>query len=160
MWAVWANNAAIVKMLIAHGARLDAMDHDGLTPLAIAAQNAKVEVIPVLLGSGADVNAPLTKGEYTPLMLAALSGSNALATSLIEHGANANAANSGGVTALMIAAAGNHSDIAELLLKSGADANAHSEDGRTALSIARANGNDAVVKILAELTDRGATASG
>jgi ankyrin repeat protein len=60
----------------------------------------------------------------------------------------------------MIAAAGNHPDIIELLLKSGADANAHSEDGRTALSIARANGNDAVVKILVELTDRGATASG
>ena len=117
MWAAWADNPAIVKMLIAHGARLDAMDHDGLTPLAIAAQNAKVKVIPVLLDSGADVNAPVTKGEYTPLMLASLSGSNALATSLIEHGANVNAANSGGVTALMIAAAGNHSAIAGLLLK-------------------------------------------
>jgi ankyrin repeat protein len=160
MWAVWVDNVAIAKVLIAHGAKLDAMDHDGLTPLAIAAQNAKVEVIPVLLDGGADVNAPLTNAGYTPLMFASLSGSNALAKSLIDHGANANAANPGGVTALMIAAAGNHPDIIELLLKSGADANAHSEDGRTALSIARANGNDTVVKILVELTDRGATASG
>jgi ankyrin repeat protein len=83
-----------------------------------------------------------------------------LAASLIERGADANAANAGGVTALMIAAAGNHPAIAELLLKSGADVNARSEDGRTALSIARANDNDAVVKILVELADRGAVTSG
>lgn len=155
MWAAWADSPALAKMLIAHGARLDAADHDGLTALAIAAQNAKVKTVPVLLGSGADVNARVTKGGYTPLMLASLSGSNVLATSLIEHGADANAVNSGGVTALMIAAAGNHPAIAELLLRSGADANARSEDGRTALSIARANSNDAIAKLLVDETERG-----
>jgi ankyrin repeat protein len=67
---------------------------------------------------------------------------------LIEHGANVNAGNPGGVTALMIAAAGNHPALAGVLLKAGADLNARSEDGRTALSIAQANNNDAVIKIL------------
>jgi quinoprotein dehydrogenase-associated probable ABC transporter substrate-binding protein len=156
MWAAWGDNPALAKMLIAHGARLDAVDHDGLTPLAIAAQNAKAGTIPVLLDSGADVNARVTKGGYTPLMLASLSGSNGLANSLIDHGADANAVNSGGVTALMIAAAGNHPVIAELLLQSGADVNARSEDGRTALGIARANSNDALVKLLVTETERSA----
>jgi quinoprotein dehydrogenase-associated probable ABC transporter substrate-binding protein len=155
MWAAWADNPASARMLIAHGARLDATDNDGLTPLAIAAQNAKVKTIPVLLDAGADVNARVTKGGYTPLMLASLSGSNVLATSLIEHGADANAANSGGVTALMIAAAGNHPAIAKLLLQSGADVNAQSEDGRTALSIARAHSNDAVTKVLVDEAEHG-----
>jgi quinoprotein dehydrogenase-associated probable ABC transporter substrate-binding protein len=156
MWAAWGDNPALAKMLIAHGARLDAVDHDGLTPLAIAAQNAKAGTIPVLLDSGADVNARVTKSGYTPLMLASLSGANGLASSLIDHGADANAVNSGGVTALMIAAAGNHPVIAELLLQSGADVNARSEDGRTAIGIARANSNDALVKLLVTETERSA----
>jgi quinoprotein dehydrogenase-associated probable ABC transporter substrate-binding protein len=150
MWAAWGDNPALVKMLIAHGARVDATDHDGLTPLAIAAQNAKIMSTRVLLDAGADVNAPVTKGGYTPLMLASRSGSNELATSLIEHGANVNATNSGGVTALMIASAGNRSAIARLLLKWGADVNARSEDGRTALTIAEDNSNVAVTKVLEE----------
>ena len=155
MWAAWTDSPASARMLIARGARLDAVDNDGLTPLAIAAQNAKVKTVPVLLDSGADVNARVTKGGYTPLMLASLSGSSVLASSLIEHGADANAVNSGGVTALMIAAAGNHPAIAELLLQAGADINARSEDGRTALGIARANSNDAVAKVLVDETERG-----
>jgi quinoprotein dehydrogenase-associated probable ABC transporter substrate-binding protein len=148
MYAAWGDQPALATMLLAHGAKLDSADHEGMTPLAIAAQNAKVKAAQVLLDAGADVNAPVTKGGYSPLMLASISGSNELAAALIEHGAKVNAANPGGVTALMIAAAGNRSSIVELLLKSGADVNARSEDGRTALSIAQANNSDAVVKTM------------
>ena len=70
-------------------------------------------------------------------MLASLSGSNELVTSLIENGANVNASQSRRGDCVDDRGAGNHSAIAGLLLKSGADANARSEDGRTALSIAR-----------------------
>jgi quinoprotein dehydrogenase-associated probable ABC transporter substrate-binding protein len=160
MWATWGDNPALVKMLIAHGAKLDATDSDGLTPLAIAAQNAKIKSTRVRLDAGAEVNAPVTKGGYTPLMLASRSGSSELAASLIEHGANVNAANLGGVTALMIASAGNRSTLVELLLKAGAAVDARSEDGRTALSIAHANSNDAVIKVLEEAAQRSAAKSG
>ena len=148
MYAAWGDQPALANVLLAHGAKLDSADHDGMTPLAVAAQNAKVKAARVLLDAGADANAPATKGGYTPLMLASISGSNELAAALIEHGAKVNAANPGGVTALMIAAAGNRSSIVELLLKAGADVSARSEDGRTALSIAQANNSDAVVKTM------------
>jgi ankyrin repeat protein len=148
MWATWGDKPELVKMLLAHGAKIDSIDNDGLTAIAIAAQNGKVKATPALLEGGADVNAPVAKGGYTPLMLASISGSTELAGTLIEHGAKVNAANPGGVTALMIAAAGNKSTLAGLLLKSGADANARSEDGRTALSIARDNSSEAVIKVL------------
>ena len=93
----------------------------------------------MLLDAGADVNAPVAKGGYTPLDAGVdLRLATSWPASLIEHGAKVNAANSGGVTALMIAAAGNRSSVVALLLKSGADVNARSEDGRTALSIAQA----------------------
>ena len=160
MYAAWNDQPALAKMLLAHGASLSAADNDGLTALAVAVQNAKVKAALTLMEAGADVNAPVAKGGYTPLMLASISGSSEVATSLIERGAKVNAANSGGVTALMIAAAGNRSSLVGLLLKSGADVNARSEDGRTALSIAQANNSDAVIKILREAAEHGASKSG
>ena len=160
MYAAWGDRPDLAKMLLAHGAKLESADHDGLTALAITAQNAKVKAARVLLDAGADVNAPVAEGGYTPLMLAAVAGSQELAGSLIEHGAKVNAANSGGVTALMIAAAGNRSSVVALLLKSGADVNARSEDGRTALSIAQGNNSEAVIKILEEAAHNGAAKSG
>ena len=160
MYAAWGDRPDLAKMLLTHGAKLDSADHDGLTALAIASQNAKIKAAQVLLEAGADVNAPVAEGGYTPLMLAAVSGSQELAGSLIEHGAKVNAANSGGVTALMIAAAGNRSNVVALLLKSGADVNARSEDGRTALSIAQGNNSEAVIKILEEAAHGGAAKSG
>jgi ankyrin repeat protein len=150
MWASWGDNPDLINLLLKHGAKLDTTDADGLTAMAVASQNAKIKSAMTLLAAGADVNAPVAKGGYTPLMLAAVSGSSELAGSLIQHGAKVNAANSGGVTALMIAAAGNRSTVVTLLLKSGADVNARSEDGRTALAIAQANDSEAAVKLLQE----------
>ena len=152
MYAAWGDRADLASILLAHGAKLDAVEHEGLTALAIALQNAKAKAAQVLLDAGADVNAPVAKGGYTPLMLAAISGSQELAASLIQRGAKVNAANPGGVTALMIAVAGNRAGMVGLLLKSGADVSARSEDGRTALSIAQANNSDAIIKILQPTT--------
>jgi quinoprotein dehydrogenase-associated probable ABC transporter substrate-binding protein len=160
MYAAWGDRADLAGVLLAHGAKLDAMEHDGLTALAIALQNAKTKAARVLLDAGADVNAPVAKGGYTPLMLAAISGSQELASSLIQRGAKVNAANPGGVTALMIAVAGNKAGMVGLLLKSGADVNARSEDGRTALSIAESNNSDAIIKILQEAAQSGGAKSG
>jgi quinoprotein dehydrogenase-associated probable ABC transporter substrate-binding protein len=150
MWAAWGDNADMLNLLLKHGAKLETTDTDGLTAMAIASQNAKIKSAMTLLAAGADVNAPVAKGGYTPLMLASISGSSELAGALIEHGAKVNATNTGGVTALMIAAAGNRSTVVTLLLKSGADVNARSEDGRTALTIAQANNSEATVKLLQE----------
>lgn len=160
MYAAWADDPALVGQLVTHGAKLEARDNDELTALAIAAQNGKRKATEALLAAGADVNTPVAKGGYTPLMLAALSGSDELAKLLIDRGAKVNAKNPGGVTALMIAAAGNHTNVAMLLLKSGAEVEAQSDDGRTALSIAEANNSDAVVKLLHEAAQRGASTSG
>jgi ankyrin repeat protein len=158
MYAAWGDQPAMIDMLLKHGANINAAEHDGLTPIAIAVQNSKPKATRALLDAGADVNAGVAKGGYSPLMLAAISGSTEVAAMLIEHGAKVNAANPGGVTALMIAAAGNRSAIVEFLLKAGADLNARSEDGRTALSIAQANNSEAVVKILKDAA--GGTKSG
>jgi len=159
MYAAWQDNPELVAMLIKHGAKIDVVSIDALTPLAIAAQNGKIKAAQALVAAGADVNAPVAKGGYTPLMLAAISGSTDLTAALIDHGAKVNAVNPGGVTALMIAAANNHPRVAEVLLKSGADPNARSQDGRTALGIAQSNNDEAMVRLLQDAAHKGSASA-
>ena len=160
MYAAWGDDGDLVQALVKRGAAIEARDHDAMTALGIAAQNGKLKAARALVGAGADVNGSVAKGGYSPLMLAAISGSDELTETLLAHGARVNATNPGGVTALMIAAAGNHFIIASMLLKAGAQIEARSEDGRTALSIAQANNSAAVVKLLEEAAQKGAVQAG
>ena len=159
MYAAYNDNAMLIGNLIAHGASITAKDDDQLTALAIAAQNDKAKAAEALVKAGADVNAPAAKGGYTPLMLAAISGSGTIASSLIGHGAKVNAVNPGGLTALMIAAANNNAGVAQVLLKSGADVNARTEDGRTALAIAQSKNNETLVKLLQDASQHATSKS-
>jgi len=159
MYAAYNDNAVLIGDLIAHGANITAKDDDQLTALAIAAQNDKAKAAEALVKAGADVNAPAAKGGYTPLMLAAISGSGTMASSLIGHGAKVNAVNPGGLTALMIAAANNNAGVAQVLLKSGADVNARTEDGRTALAIAQSKNNETLVKLLQDASQHATSKS-
>ena len=100
-----------------------------------------------LLEGGADPNSGDLRGEATPLMNAAVSGSLEAMTLLLDNGANVNGTNATGATALMWAA----TDIEKvrLLLARGADAKAVSRRGRTALFLAaRSEPSADIVKML------------
>lgn len=148
MYAAWTDDEATIKLFVARGAALEAGDADGMTALGIAAQNDKRKALAALLDAGADVNKPVGKGGYTPLMLAAMSGNERVAEQLIRRGADVNARNAGGITPLMVVAANDAVQVGTLLLKSGADPKATSEDGRTATTIARANNSGAMLALL------------
>jgi quinoprotein dehydrogenase-associated probable ABC transporter substrate-binding protein len=160
MYAAWTDSDATVKRLVAKGAQLESGDADGLTALGIAAQNMKTHALAALLEAGADVNRPVGKADYTPLMLAAMSGSVETAQALIKHGADVNAKNAGGITPLMVVAANNAVHVGSLLLDAGADPAVRSQDGRTALMIAKANNSDAVLKLLQDAGTKSGGTSG
>jgi quinoprotein dehydrogenase-associated probable ABC transporter substrate-binding protein len=160
MYAAWIDSADFVRQLVARGAKVDAGDDDGLTALGVAAQNAKPHALEALLSAGANINGPVGKGGYTPLMLAASSGSEETAGLLIRHGADVNAKNAGGVTPLMVVAANNAAAIGSLLLKSGADPAVRDEDGRTAAAIAKSNNSTDVLKLLQDAEASAAAKSG
>jgi ankyrin repeat protein len=95
-------HARIVRLLVEHGASLDAASESGETLLHLAARHGRVEAARFLIESGLDVNAPTQSG-LTPLHYAAQmpdggwvfagdgSGEVALVELLIEAGADVNA---------------------------------------------------------------------
>lgn len=73
---------------------VDIRDDEDLTPLMHAVGKEYAELTRMLTDAGADVNA-VSKQGYTPLILAAASGSLSIAKILLAHGADINMAGSG-----------------------------------------------------------------
>jgi uncharacterized protein len=127
-WAVRADDADTVQVLLKAGADANAANRYGITPLSLAATNGNAAVTRALLKAGANPNAPGPDGE-TILMTAARAGSADVVNALLERGVNVNAAEQWqGQTALMWAAAENHGAVIKALASHGADLNARSKE--------------------------------
>jgi uncharacterized protein len=143
VWAARSGNVKLVRLLLDKGVGVDARAQDnGVTALmgAVAAPGHG-EVVQLLLGRGADVQAKNVRGS-TALMMA---GTLPVAKLLLDKGADANAKDDQGQTALMLA---KDVAIAKLLLGKGADVNAKDQGGESALLRAAAGGNRDMVKLL------------
>ncbi len=137
-WTVIKHQTNMVAFLLAKGARVNAADLYGMTPLHKAAAFNDVAIAKMLLDYDAD---PLVFGakygviKMAPIHLAAESGYTGIIELLLDYGVDVNLATRGKnrVTALHIASAKGRSDAVELLLKSGADVNARDVQGQTPL---------------------------
>jgi hypothetical protein len=130
--------ADVARLLLEHGADVNARDDLGDTPLHEAA-HGHVDVVRLLLEHGADVNARDKNGQ-TPLHEAASWGVVRL---LPDHGADVNTRDKNGRIRGL-------ADVVRLLLERGADVNARDEDGRTPLHWAAFAGYADVARLLLE----------
>src|SRR6202035_3121680 len=73
-WAVYRDDLAGAGLLIAAGAKVDAANREGFTPLAMASLYGNAPMIEKLLKAGAGAKQRLGNGE-TMVMLAARNGS-------------------------------------------------------------------------------------
>ena len=122
MWAASENHAAAAALLIERGADVNArsstiafpkdrfglegvltiLPHGNWTPLMYAGRDGGVDVVPLLVKAGVDVNAVDPDGT-TPLMLAIMNSHYDTANALLENGADPNATDKQGMAALYAA---------------------------------------------------------
>lgn len=114
-------NAAMVSMLLTHGANPNLAGITGDTALHEAANRGTTNVIPLLIAAGADIEAKDPRGN-TPLHRSVMPGNLAATRMLLEHGANPNARSEEG-TPLSLASRQLHSndlEMSQLLREHGA----------------------------------------
>mmetsp|Transcript_23420 Transcript_23420/g.37704 ORF Transcript_23420/g.37704 Transcript_23420/m.37704 type:complete len:541 (+) Transcript_23420:1-1623(+) len=121
------------------------------TPALIAAQMNHMDVLKVLVESGANIKQPMTEGT-TPIKVAAAQGDPEVLQFLIDNGADVNSPNKDGYTALMAAAVKGNVRAVELLLRNGANVDAKTKEGQDALGIAKNAMKQEVVSILTKAT--------
>ena len=161
--AVHHGNAVTVRMLLK--AHADVNDRTGYLgpPLAIAAANADLNIVRILLRHGSHINAPAKyfRASATALQAAAKTGHLEVVKELLDNGADVNA-DAGpiiGRTALQAAAEEGNIELVKFLINAGADLNADPglEMGVTCLQAAVGQGH---VDLALFLLDNGAFVNG
>lgn len=143
------NRKGAIVLLLKAGAKLEARNGRGETPLMLAVEATGDEAIPILLDAGANLEARDNSGN-SPLMLAAWNrgASTVLVELLLRHGANAKAVNLKGATALHWAATIDDVESLGRLLEAGAVLEATDKNGLTPLGAACINGCYAAAQFL------------
>ncbi|MBZ3869843.1 Fibronectin type 3 and ankyrin repeat domains 1 protein [Sciurus carolinensis] len=103
MLACYAGHLDVVKYLRRHGASWEARDLGGCTALHWAADGGHCTVIDWMIKDGCEVDVVDTGSGWTPLMrVSVVSGSQKVASLLIEAGADVNVRDKDGKTPLMV----------------------------------------------------------
>lgn len=135
LWASSKGHFEMVKLLLSHGANVNAADSQNRSALMMASAGGYMDIVALLLESGANLYSCSQQND-TVLMVAAAGGHNELVLRLLDMGLDVNAANDLGKTALMSAALRGHTQTAASLLAGGAKIDLKDTMGNTALLLA------------------------
>lgn len=136
-----AGNAAAVRVALTGGLDPNEKDGRGFGAIHWAARGGHVETILALIEGGADASLrDHGPNGWTPLMHAVHKKQGAAVRTLLDAGADPDAACGGGLTALMMAAGCGDAATVTLLLAHGADPHVKTADGLTALWSAAGGG--------------------
>lgn len=148
--AVRGGDATAVRQLLGKKADVNGRQPDGATALHWAAERDRVDLADLLLKAGATVGVANDYG-VTPIVLAAVNGSDAMIERLVAGGADPNAALPTGETVLMTAARTGKLAAVRALVARGANVNAKENvKGQTALMWSIWQGHDDVTRALIE----------
>lgn len=149
--AAFLGHTALVTLLLAQGADIDAKDvtYHGRTPIIWASSNGHEAVVKLLLDKGADVEAK-DMDHRTALMNAAVQGNEAIVKLLLGKGADTEAKDKNSLTSLLIAVFQEGEAVVKLLLEKGANTEVKDKCGQTPLMLATSWGKEAIVTLLLE----------
>lgn len=152
--ACYGGKTGVVRALLDHGANPSKANADGEVPLLVCANTSACrDLVPLLLGSGADPLAKARDGR-TALFVHAQRGSAQAVAALLAAGADLDAATDDGATALHVAIDQGHFEVVRHLLAAGANPEARLRAASaTALGLALLSGRDEIARLLLEYCD-------
>merc|ERR1712142_1235893 len=129
---------------------IDQVDFYGYTALHAAAENGRLEMIPMLLDAGANINQATYDATFTSLHHALAKGHFECAQLLVDRGADLNLLNEGGCfgTSLHYAVFKDNLDFVKMLIGKGADVNVQDEELLTPLHFAARDGSGECAMLL------------
>lgn len=148
--AVWCGNCDIIKLLIKSGAKLEARDDDGYTPLLVACHYQTSKVVQLLIEHNADMTATDDDG-WTMQHFCAWFGRVDTVRCLIDKGVNFNVTQKDGFTPLHMAASHGYNEIVFDLVTNGARVDSKDKKGRTAVYMAASEGHYETLNVLASM---------
>lgn len=146
--ATLTGHAETIKSLIAQGNDINTRNTQGMAPLHLAAAKGNIDMIQLLLDSGAEVDVVTTDSCYTSLHYAASIGQVELCELLIRRGADTDAQTSTQETPMHLAIARGHSKVVALLLKYHARLDIRDENGLTPLRLAETGRKREIVTMI------------
>ncbi|KAJ5889949.1 hypothetical protein N7504_010759, partial [Penicillium tannophilum] len=148
-WASLKGHYDVVRLMITHGADINAQGGDYGSALIAACSEGHDKVAQVLLERGADLNA---QGRYygNALQAACSQGHNKILSMLLERGADLNADRGLWGNALYDSSSRGHAKTVQMLLKNGAKVNIKGGQYGSALQAANLEGHDEIVQMLLE----------
>lgn len=162
----------LIKLLLAHGANVDQQSVNGFSPMHIAAQEGKPEIVRLLIEAGGRLDlkdcrnrTPLDavqtdRSQKLEIMIrykkdatvidAAKYDQPAILEKLVQQGAHINTVDkqNNEATGLIIASKKNHDKVVGKFIELGADINIQDKEGNTALHYAAERGHHEVVYLL------------
>lgn len=118
--AVEQGSLSAVRSFLRVGISPDARDETGIPVLSLAVRQGHQEIVSLLIGHGADVNAVSEDRDNSPLMEAATRGDEKAVRALMEAGADPDVTTKYNQTALMLAIGEGHTEVVKYLLDRGA----------------------------------------
>jgi len=121
---------SVVGLLLSRSAELlQSQDRNGRTGLHIAAMHGHIQMVEILLGQGAEINATDRNG-WTPLHCAAKAGHLEVVKLLCEAGASPKSETNYGCAAIWFAASEGHNEVLRYLMNKEHDTYGLMEDKR------------------------------
>lgn len=144
-----ADNLTALSLMRSNAIDFNQKDRDGLTALAIAAQNGSDKCLFALCKKFANPHVADAMGN-TPLHWACAMNHSKVLSVLLYHGANPNAPSNNGVTPLMLGVAKGNKEATQKLLEYGADLRMRDRRGNSVLHRAILIKNRSMAEFLVE----------